>query len=46
MPPPLCMGGGALLSRHDQLMALYNAAEGTSDYDVNLMNIITEQAIR
>ena len=28
----------------DQFMALYNAAEGTSDYDVNLMNIITEQA--
>jgi hypothetical protein len=28
----------------DQFMALYNAAEGTSDYDVNLMSIITEQA--
>ena len=28
----------------DQLMALYNAAEGIVDYDVNLMNIITEQA--
>ena len=28
----------------DQLMALYNAAEGTSDYDRNLINIITEQA--
>ena len=29
---------------YDQLMALYNAAEGTSDYDRNLINIITEQA--
>ena len=29
---------------YDQFMALYNAAEGTCDYDANLMNIITEQA--
>ena len=29
---------------YDQIMELYNAAEGIVDYDVNLMNIITEQA--
>ena len=29
---------------YDLLMALYNAAEGTTDYDRNLINIITEQA--
>ena len=29
---------------YDQLMALYNAAEGTTDYDRNLLDIITEQA--
>ena len=29
---------------YDQIMALYNTAEGTSDYDRNLINIITEQA--
>ena len=44
-------GGGDHISidaltqeEYDQLMDLYNATEGTSDYDINLMNIITEQA--
>lgn len=31
-------------TEYDQIMAIYNATERTSDYDVNLMNIITERA--